>query len=121
MKKEIKNKIFKFIGCPTINRFYELEKCKITPFVENGVKYIIMKTLNLKVLDSNNESFSSDRYNDEMTVKIYSTIEFVKDKKIKDIIDLGDKLKIKVLEDKLNISSSKILYVEINKKLLKWT
>lgn len=111
-------KILKIIGYSTINRLFELEGYKFTDFVENGVKYIIKNTLNLKVLDSNNENYSN-RNNDESVVKIYSIVEYTKDKKVDDIVDIGDFFKVKILESSLNISSTKVLYVEINKKLLK--
>lgn len=109
--------ILRFIGYPTINRFFELEKYELTDFVERGVAHIISGKLNLRPLDSTGFKFSKVDSR-ETVVKLYSKIEYIKDKDIEKLVDLGDFIKIKLLEHQINVSSSKFLYVEISKKFI---
>lgn len=110
--------ILKFICYPTVNRLFELEGSELTDFVIRGAAHIVSHGLNLRGIDSTGLNFSKvdDR---ESVVKLYSKFEFVKDKDIEDIVDLGDFIKVKVIEQRMNISTSKVLYVEISKKLIK--
>lgn len=112
--------ILRYIGYPTINRLFELEHSELSDFVERGVAYIISGKLNLKCLTSTGLVFSKIGDN-ETVVKLYSKFEYIKDKEVENIIDLGDFIKVKLLEQRINVSSSKILYVEISKKLINYT
>ena len=110
--------ILKFIGFPTINRFYELENCEFTDFVIKGIAHIVKGTLNLKILDSTGRIFSK-RYDDEAIVKLYTKIEYIKDNdKIENIVDLGDFIRVKVLQHNINVSSARVLYVDLKTKLI---
>lgn len=107
--------ILKFINYPTIKRLFEIEGLELTPFVLGGVAYIIKHTLNLT--DCGNNTLS-DKEGNSM-IKYYTTFEFVKDRKVENIVDLGDVIKVKVLESRISVASAKVLYIEINKKLIK--
>lgn len=109
--------ILRYIGYPTINRFFELENYELTDFVEGGVAHIVGHGLNLRSITSTGRIFSKvdDR---ETVVKLYSKFEYIKDNEVENIVDLGDFIKVKLLEQRINVSSSKILYVEISKKFI---
>jgi hypothetical protein len=111
------NKILKKFSIGTIQKLFELENNKCSEFVLKGVCYIISHSLNLVVGDSDGRSYL-DRFTNERMASIYSTIEWTanivdyKENKLK-----PDFIIIKLLQQEINVLSSKVICLEINKKL----
>ena len=112
-------KVLMLVKYPTLNELYELEHSELSSFVVHGMKYIIQHSLNLTKLDSIGMCYGEKSNSNNTVVKIYTSFEFVKEKPVEDFVDLGDVIKFKIFEHNLSISSSKVLFVEINKVYLK--
>lgn len=111
-------KLLKLIGYPTISELYELEHSELSDFVIRGVKHIILDSLNLRALDSNSENYA-ERHTCKQVLRIYTSFEYIKEKPVEDFVDLGESIKVKIIEWNINVSSSKVLFIEINKPFLK--
>jgi len=111
-------KVLMLVKYQTLNELFELEYSELSDFVVSGMKYIIQHSLNLKKLDSNAETYS-ERDSYDRVVKIYAKFVYVKDNPVEDFVELDDVIKFKIFEWKMNVSTSKVLFVEINKVYLK--
>ena len=107
-----KNEILNKIGYPTIERFLELENNAINDFTLKGVAYLIRHRMNLRPLDSTGLNFY--RF---LTGESYIKIEkrFEKTSDIKEYVDNGDYERIVLFKEKINVFSSKVIYITIKK------
>lgn len=111
------NKALGILGYSTILRLFELENYEINEMVYNGVCHIIQNHLNLRRLSSQKNPFQLCDITHDLTIEISKTIE-----KTSDIIDyqnLNDEfIKLKLLSKEINVYSSNVIYIKMNKKLL---
>lgn len=106
-------KILDFVGYKTINRLFELENFIINDLVTGGINYILRNKLNLENGDSNRETLLQNGTN-ELMIKIKVVFEHTPE--IVDYVDLGDFVRIKLLTQEISVYSTKVVYLEINKK-----
>jgi hypothetical protein len=115
MEHNIINQIHRHIGFGTLNRFFELENYEITDFVINGVCYMIRNYTGFKSIDSTGKRLCN--YQDELMIELYT--EFVGNEKIIDCTELNsDFYKVKLLSQPINVSTTKVIFMNFNKKLL---
>lgn len=107
-----KSEILNIIGYPTIEEFLRLEKYAINDFTLKGVAYLISSLMNLRPIDSTGLNFYRFPVR-ESYVKIEKTIEKTSD--IKEYVDNDEYEKIALVKEKINIYSSKVIYVIIKK------
>lgn len=114
------NKLLNLINYPTIYRLYELENHELTDFVIRGIKYIIENKLNLRALDSDYKTYAQ-KYtgNNNCLVEYNVVFEYIKEKPITLLSETKDTVTIAVIEQQINVSTSKVLYLELNKEFLK--
>lgn len=112
-------KILQLIKYPTLCELFKLENSELTSLAVRGMKEIIKNSLNLTVLDSVSTCYAKNSSSNTTVVRIYTSFEYIKEKPLENFVDLGDVVKIKIIEWQLNISSSKVLFIEINKVFLK--
>lgn len=113
-------KVLQLLRYPTLIELFRLENSELTNFVVRGIKNIIKESLNLEQLDSLGKNYGEKYKNKNSSViSIYTNYEYVKEMPDIDFKDLGKTIKFKIIEHKINVSSSKFLYIEINKEYLK--
>lgn len=113
INQENYKKALTFCNHGTMLRLFELEGCKIDDFVERGVKDFASHSLGIRAIDSTHTSFGDSRGN--IKAKIYSKFEKTTD--VIDYLDLNTEfVRVKLLEQILNVYSSTVIYIELHKK-----
>lgn len=103
----------------TIKELFRLEGEVINDFVIKSVHFFLSKSIyGLRKLDSNH-TILGDFFTEEKMIELITKFEFTKDSNVDQCVDNGDTVRISLLEQPINVSSTKVLYLEINKKFLK--
>ena len=102
----------------TINRLYELEKFEFTDFFYGGVRRFLMSNFrNLRILTGGSSELRLGDFGYNLALRMYLKFE-----KTTDIVDYeeieNDFVKLKLFSKKINVFSSRVIYVEILKKHL---
>lgn len=112
--------ILDFVRYKTMNHLLELENFKINDLVMGGIHYILkhlkFEYQYLVTGDSEKRTLLSP-YDNELMIEIKVVFEHTPE--IVDYVDLGDFVRIKLLTQEISVFSTKVVYLEINKKLLK--
>lgn len=86
----------KLLPYGTILEFFKLEDYVLSDFVVRGVYHMIKDSLNYPI--------------------IHTKFEYTKDKSVDVITEFDEFVRVVLLQDQINISSTKVLYCDISKK-----
>lgn len=119
MEHNLINKIWQkatgYVGFGTLNRFFELENYELTDFVVKGVIHMIHNYTLLKNIDSTGRRLCNPE--NELMIELYT--DFVANEDVIDCVELNeDFYKVVLLTQQMNMITKKVLYMNINKKLL---
>jgi hypothetical protein len=106
-------KFLKIISISTLERIFELEHFKLNDTVIAFTGKLIKNKLDLRILDSTGLVLGDSSCN--RICEIFYKFEHILNNPVADIIESDDTYLIKLLEQSINISTAKVLYIKINK------
>jgi hypothetical protein len=119
--KKLRDKIYSYIGYPTMERLFEMENEVISNFFLNGIAFCISGFCNLKYIDSTRRNLAH-RLTNETVIRIEDELSYVEDleslKKI-DITEVDGFYKLRLFRQIISVGRVHLVYLYIKKDVIK--